>query len=148
MLTCERSSPKGIIELRRFNSAGKVTGFWKVRNLIVTVGKALQANLLIGSGTALSYLAIGTGTVAAAAADTTLGTETHRGAATCTRVTTTVVNDTAQFVYTFTFAAGFAITEAGLLNLVAGGDLMSRQVFSPINVISLDSLQVTWKIQY
>jgi len=144
----ENSTGKGTIEFRRFNKDGELTGLWLIKNLVVTVGKALQANLLIAAGTAPSHIAIGTGVAAADAANTALGAETHRGAATRSRVTTTVTNDTSQFVYTFTFAGGFAITEAGLLNGPAGGDLLSRQVFAAINVVNLDSLLTTWKIQY
>lgn len=129
---------------------------YDVPNLITNVGKAFVADLLladVGSAapTVFDYIAIGTGTNAAAATDTTLQTEITtnggaRAAATGTRVTTTVTNDTAQLVLTFTFTGAFAVTESGVFNDVTTGTMLCRQVFSAINVASSDSLQVTWKI--
>jgi len=147
----ERSAARGEIRILRRDSEGHLTGIWRFKNLIVTVGKALQANRLIGvASAAVGWIALGTGVVAPAAGNTLLGTETHRGAAVATRITTTVANDTAQFAATFVFAAGFAITEAGLFNAAGAGagDLLSRQTFAAINVVNLDALEVTWKIQY
>lgn len=133
-------------------------GFWKlsldIHNLVVSAGKAGVASRINGSGgeAAFTYIAIGTGTTAAAAGDTTLQTEITTGggaraAATASRVTTTVTNDTAQLVLTFNFTAGFAVTESGALNASSAGTLLARQVFSAINVANGDSLQVTWKFQ-
>lgn len=123
-------------------------------NLITTKGKELVVDQLGGTTTApVTAIAIGTGTVAAAAGDTALGTEITtgggaRGAATVTNVTTTTTNDTEQWVKTFSFTASFAVTEEGLLdNNTSGGNLLARQVFSAVNVVSGDSLQITHKVQ-
>jgi len=113
---------------------------------VTNTGVAEVANLIIGSGTAFSYLGIGTGTTASGATDTALETETQREAATTSRVTTDVTNDTSQFVYTFSFSGSEAVTEAGVLNAASVGTLLARQVFSAINVVSGDSLQVTYKV--
>jgi len=54
-------------------------------NLVVTAGKHLIGDMLIdvsGYDTGITYCAVGTGTTAAAAGDTTLETETHREAIT------------------------------------------------------------------
>jgi hypothetical protein len=51
-----------------------------------------------------------------------------------------------QLIVTFNFTGTFAVTESGVLNAGAAGDLLSRQVFSAINVVNGDSLQVTWKV--
>lgn len=130
-----------------------------VSNLVVSAGKAEVAGLFLTDTlaglTAFDYIAIGTGTGAPAAGDTQLGAEIvasggqRRGAAnvTGTRVTTTVTNDTAQLVTTFTFTGSFAVTESGILNAASTGVLLARQTFSAINVASGDSLQVTWKVQ-
>jgi len=131
-----------------------ITGYWTKQavkgNLVVTVGKQAVAQQTGGTTTApVTAIAIGTGTVAAAAADTTLGTEITtaggaRGAATVTNTTTTTTGDTEQWVKTFTFTATFAVTEEGILdNNTSGGVLLARQVFSAVNVVSGDSLQVT-----
>jgi len=108
-----------------------------------------------GSYTAFDYIAIGPGTTAADPGDTTLvaeivagGGERRGGADVAgTLVTTTNTNDTSQWVTTYSFTASFAVTESGVLNAAAAGTLLCRQTFSPINVASGDSLQVTWKVQ-
>ena len=119
-------------------------------NLVTNTGRAGIASRIGGSGgeAAFTYIAIGTGTTAAAAGDTTLETELTTGggaraAATVSRTTTDTTNDTARAVLTFTFSSSFAVTEAGLLNAASAGTLLNRNVFSAVNVVSGDSLQVT-----
>jgi hypothetical protein len=70
----------------------------------------------------------------------------QRASATRTQVTTTVTNDTAQYAVTWTFTGSFAVTECGVLNNSVGGTLLARQVFSAINVISGDTLSITYKV--
>ncbi len=129
-------------------------GSWKMEmrlaNLITTAGKGGVASRINGSGSeaAFTYLAIGIGTTAAAIGDTTLESEIttnggQRAAATASRVTTDTTNDTARLVYTWTFTGSFAVTEAGALNAASAGVLLNRQVFTAVNVVSGDSLQVT-----
>lgn len=125
-----------------------------IRNLITSAGKAGLASRLNGSGAeaVFSYLAVGTGTGAAAVGDTTLGTEIvdsglARAAATCTRVTTSVTNDTAQLDKTWSVTGTKAVTEVGAFNASSGGVLLGRQVFSAINVVNGDSLQLIYKFQ-
>ena len=133
-------------------------GSWQsslnLRNLVTDAGRAGSASRTNGAGAeaAFTYIALGIGTTAAAVSDTTLGSEITTGGgaranATASRVTTTVANDTAQLQYTFTFSSGFAITESGVLNAVSAGVLLCRQVFSAINVVNTDQLQVTWKVK-
>jgi len=125
-----------------------------ISNLITNAGRGLISGLINGSGTpaAATYIAVGTGTNAAAAGDTTLQTETatsglSRAAGTVSLVTTSVTNDTAQVTKTFTVTGSVAVTEAGLLNASSSGTLLCRQVFSAVNVVNGDSLQITWKVQ-
>lgn len=131
-------------------------GFWgltlNIHNLVVNAGMAGVASRINGAGgeAAFTFIAIGTGTVAPAAGDTTLGTEITTGggaraAATASRVTTDVTNDTAQLVLTYNFTASFAVTESGAFNAASVGVMLARQTFSAINVANGDSLQVTWK---
>ena len=99
----------------------------------------------------ITFIALGTGVTAANVTDTTLQTELavsglSRVNATVSAVTTTVTNDTLQLANTFTVTGTAAITEAGILNAGAGGTLLSRLVFSAVNVINGDSLTVTYKI--
>lgn len=133
---------------------GKWTTKKRVSNLLTSAGKAGLASRVNGDGAeaAFTYVAVGTGTTAAAAGDTTLQTESTtsglaRAAGTASRITTTVTNDTAQVLKLFTVTGSVAVTEAGLLNAAAAGVLLARQVFSAINVVNGDSLTITWKVQ-
>ena len=63
-----------------------------------------------------------------------------------TRQTTNVTNDTAQLVTTFTFTAAFAVDEAGVFNDPAAGDMLCATAFGAANVVSGDTLQITWQV--
>jgi len=105
------------------------------------------AKLIIGAGTAFTNIANGTGTTAFAATSTQLNNEYKRGTATTTNVTTTVAGDTAQFLYTFSITETKAITEAGVFDANAAGTMIAAQTFAAVNVVSGDSLAITYKIQ-
>ena len=95
------------------------------------------------SATAMSHMAIGTGSTAAAAGDAALGNEAGRVALTSTTVTSNAV------AYVATFAAGTgtgAITEAGIFNASSSGTLLCRTVFSVINKGAADTLGITWTV--
>lgn len=153
---------KGILSPYAYQKAGGILspflGHWSktktVKNLMTNAGFALVAGRINGSGSpaAATYIAVGTGTTAAAVGDTALQTELatsglSRAAGSVSLVTTTVTNDTAQVVVTFTVTGTAAVTESGLLNAASSGTLLCRQVFSAINVVNGDSLQITWKIK-
>ncbi len=134
---------------------GRFSNRMTLRNLITSAGKAGAASRLNGAGAeaAFTYIALGTGTNAAAIGDTALQTEIASGggqrvSATASRVTTSVTNDTAQLTNTFSFTSSFAVTESGILNAASVGTLLARQVFAAINVANGDSLQITWKVQF
>lgn len=135
-----------------------ILGQWSdrriIRNLVTSAGKAGAASRINGSGgeAAFTYIAVGTDATAANVADTTLQTESStsglsRANSTVSRVTTSVTNDTAQLLNTFTVTGTVAVTESGVLNASSAGTLLARQVFSAINVVNGDSLQITWKFQ-
>jgi len=123
---------------------GRVKHDQTVENLITTAGKtAIISRLASSPGSAVPVgMAIGTGTTAAAAGDTTLQTELDRNALTsCTasgNVLTMVGN----------WAAGDgtgSITEAGVLSTsTTAGTLFSRAVFTAIPKAAGDTLQITW----
>lgn len=123
-----------------------------VENLVTSAGKASAAGLLTGDVTNyFDYIAVGTGTTGADVADTTLETEIAdsgltRAASTNSRVTTDVTNDTAQFVKAFSVSGTKAVTESGVFDASSSGTLLARQTFSAINVVSGDTLTITWKI--
>ena len=134
-----------------------ITGVWvkelHISNLITNTGKAFMA-ARINDASALdpmTYIAVGTGTTAANASDTALGSEISdsglsRASATVSRTTTDTSLDTAQLVHTFTASGSKAVTESGVFNAASSGIMLCRQVFSAINVISGDTLEMTWKI--
>lgn len=131
-----------------------VTGSWgeslQVANLVPDAGKALVASRINGAGSeaVVTYIALGTGTTAAAASDTALEAEIidsglERASATVSRTTTTVANDTAVLTYTWTATGSKAVTESGCFNAASAGTMLNRQVFSAINLSSGNSFQVT-----
>ncbi len=141
-------SSKGTLKLELVDQFGNV----KVQaehNLVVSAGLAFIASRMKdATATAMSHMAIGSGTTAAAAGNTALQTELGRVAlASTTIVTTTVTNDSIQYVATFPAGTGTgAVTEAGLLNAGTGGTLLARTVFAVINKGALDTLTITWKV--
>ena len=116
----------------------------EVNNLVVTDGKEYVASRMKdATATAMSHMAIGSGSTAAAAGDSSLGTELGRVALTSTAVSGAVVT------YTATVGAGTgtgAVTEAGILNASSSGDLLCRTVFSVVNKGASDSMTITWTV--
>lgn len=116
----------------------------EVDNLVVTAGKGYVASRMKdATATAMSHMAIGSGTTAAAASQTALGTELGRVSLTSTNVSGAVVT------YVATFGAGTgtgAVTEAALLNASSGGTMLCRTVFSVVNKGSADSMTITWTV--
>jgi hypothetical protein len=118
-----------------------------VDNLIVNGGLALAAYRL-GSDTPekLTLGCIGEGAVAAAVIDSALGSQVDSQVVTASRVTTSVANDTAQFVSLHTAGSGgWAVTEYGIKT--AGGVLFNRVVFSAISLAQGNQLEFTYKVQ-
>ena len=115
-----------------------------VPNIVVTDGKEyIASRMKDATATAMSHMAIGTGSTAAAAGDSTLGTEAGRVSLTSTTVTSNAV------AYVATFGAGTgtgAITEAGIFNASSSGTLLCRTVFSVINKGAADTLGITWTV--
>jgi len=113
---------------------------------VTDAGRAEAAELIIGSGTAFSNIAVGTGTTAFAATSTELNDEYSRDTATTSTDTTDTTGDTSKFVNTFSFTESKAITETGVFNHAATGDMIAAQTFSAVNVASGDTLEITYKI--
>ena len=110
-------------------------------NLIVNVGFDFIADA-IGKAASrpavMGYIALGTGTTAAAATQSALVTELDRNAATYTHTA-----GTKTFAFTADFPAGDAtgaITEAGVFNAVSAGIMLDRVVFPVVNKGADDSL--------
>lgn len=125
---------------------GTVKQEQEVKNLVVTTGLGyIASRMKDATATAMSHMAIGTGNTAAAANNTTLGTESARVALTSTTVTAAAV------AYVATFPAGTpatlaAITEAGLFNASSAGTMLCRTVFSVVNKDVGDTMSITWTV--
>lgn len=121
--------------------------------VLTNAGKAITTNRIKGAGSEPIFVGVGTGATGAArtaaAADTALSTPVEtRGTGNSTRVTTTVTNDTYQVAGVVGITANRAIDEAGLFDAVTGGSMFLSATFPVINLISGDSIQVTFKVQY
>jgi|TARA_R100000951_G_scaffold30363_1_gene26136 hypothetical protein len=116
----------------------------EVDNLVVTAGKGFVASRMKdATTTAMTHMAIGTGSTAAAASNTALGSQSAR-----TTLTSTTVSG-ADITYVDTFPAGTgtgAITEAGLFNASSSGTMLCRTVFSVVNKGASDSMTITWTV--
>jgi len=140
---------KGVVQVELLDAAGNVKETREIPNLVVNSGLAyIASRMRDATATAMSHMGVGSGNVAAAAADTGLGTQLGRVALdSTTLVTTTATNDAVQYVATF--AAGTAtgaITEAGIFNAASAGTMLCRTVFAVINKGALDTLVITWKV--
>ena len=124
-----------------------------IRNILTNAGFKAMALRCNATGTAFTFLAVGTGTTAAATTDTGLGSEItasglERTAATCTQETTTVDGDTSKLDKTWTVPGTYAVTEAGAFNAATAGDMLGRQVFAALNLVSGDSLQILYSFKF
>lgn len=116
----------------------------EVDNLVVTAGKGFVASRMKdATTTAMTHMAIGTGSTAAAASNTALESQSAR-----TTLTSTTVSG-ADVTYVDTFPAGTgtgAITEAGLFNASSSGTMLCRTVFQVVNKGASDSMTITWTV--
>jgi hypothetical protein len=130
----------GAITLMLKKANGEVETVHK-DNIIVDVGFDFIADA-IGKAASrpgvMGFIALGTGTTAAAAGQTALVTELDRNAATYAHTA-----GTKTFTFTAEFAAGDAtgaITEAGVFNASSSGIMLDRVVFPVVNKGADDSL--------
>lgn len=142
---------KGVIDFKLTHKDGSVEE-WTVNNLITSAGKA-QLALLAGdaSATPFTYLAVGTSTTAASVGQTALVAEIStnglsRAAATVSRVTTTVTNDTLQLVYTWSVSGTSTVEEVGIFNASSVGTMLGRALTTSKAVVNGDSLSITYKV--
>jgi len=144
MFKTDKTKATGKLTVEIKDKQGNVKETRELENLVVDDGLAFIASRMKdATATAMSHMAIGTGTTAAASGDSALGTEAARVALTSTTVTTNAV------AYVCSFAAGTgtgAITEAGILNAASTGTLLCRTVFSVVNKGASDSMTITWTV--
>lgn len=140
-----RTTDNVIITLRDEN--GDIKQQFTSHNLVVDSGLSHIADQLSSTPdeSAMSHIAIGSGTASVSASDTSLGSEEHRNSLTTQSHSADVVT------YEASFAAGegtAAITEYGIFNAASGGVMLARVVDSVVNKGSNDTLDVTWTVDF
>ena len=146
----------GVVEVDHFDESNNVVSKQTFNNLVVTVGKKLILDRLIGTAGATSpcFMALGTGDTPQTISDVGLVTEVTDGG-NQQRVGFNsgypkIVGNTSLKFQT-TFPAGTAtadgIQEVGIFNHGATGVMLCRTTFSsPINKSVGDVVNVTWTI--
>lgn len=143
-----RSGVKAIgkVRIEIYGPDGRLKSCDTVPNLVVTVGLQHIADQMSDQGNAaMTHMAVGTGTTAAAASDTALVTELDRN------VLDSTTQSGAGVIYVAAWAAGDgtgALTEAGIFNQASGGVMLCRTVFSVKNKGAGDSMTLTWTITF
>lgn len=115
-----------------------------IKNLVVTAGKSLIAQLITGnSSSSITHMAIGSGSTAAAAADTALVTELTRVILSAKNASSNVMS----FVSIYNPGTGTGtIQEAGLFNAASAGTMLCRTTFSAITKAATDTVSITWTV--
>ena len=140
--------PTGSVRKQLFNEERVCIYDHTDHNLVVNGGLAFLASYL-ASGTPpfMSWMGLGTGTTPPSSSDTALQTPLPT-------YVQGVLSSPSSAVWQniTTFPAGTntssAITEAGLFSTSSPGTMFARQVFSPINKGSGNSLIVTWQVTF
>ena len=130
------------------DKAGNIKDQREVKNLVVSAGLAYIASRMKDTTKgAMSHMALGSGTTAAAASQTDLvGLLGSREALDSTSISG---SNNEKVVYVASFEAGDAtgaVTEAGIFNAATSGDMLCRTVFSVVNKAADDTMSVTWTI--
>lgn len=144
MNTNEMIKATGRLNIQVIGPDGMIKEEQTVDNLVVSVGlNFIASRMKDATATAMSHMAVGSGTAAAASGNTTLGTELGRVALSSTTVTNNAVG------FSATFGAGVgtgAVTEAGLFNASSAGTMLCRTVFSVVNKAAADTMSITWTV--
>ena len=135
---------RGDVALVLRDKHGNVKDERNIKNLIVDTGLNFICDRMKNDETAMTHMALGSGSTAATAGDTSLGSQLgSREALDSDTVSANTIT------YTSSFEAGDAtgsVTEAGIFNAASGGTMLCRTVFAVVNKGADDSLSVTWTI--
>lgn len=134
----------GAVSLVLRDKEGNVKHSKEAKNLIVDTGLNFICDRMKDDETAMTHMALGSSTTAAAAGDTALGTQLGSRVS---LTSSTVTNNQIVFVCSFPAGSGTgAVTEAGIFNAASAGTMLCRVVFSEVNKSADDTLQITWTI--
>ena len=136
---------KGRLNIVLKDENGNIKETREVDNLVVSAGlDYIASRMKDATATAMSHMALGSGTTAAAAGDTDL--ESILGSREALD-STTVTDNTVQYISSFEAGdATGAVTEAGIFNAATAGTMLCRTVFSVVNKGANDTLSITWTI--
>lgn len=116
----------------------------EVKNLVVTSGRNLIASRLAGNASsAITHMAVGSGSTAPAAGQTALVTELGRVAISSGTASANVVT------YVASFGPGVGtgnINECGLFNAASGGTMLARSTSVIATKGASDTLALTWTV--
>lgn len=145
MIKTDELKVKGSVNVVIHDESGKQKENFTIPNLVVTTGLAyIASRMKDATATAMTHMAVGTGSTAAAAGNTAL--ETQLGSRVALTSTTVTSNSIA---YVASFGAGVAtgaLTEAGIFNASTSGTMLCRTVFAVINKGASDTMTITWTI--
>lgn len=143
----DKATLRGHLKIELHGPDGELKHSSEVENLVTTVGKNLVADQLLAAPTLgkPTHMAVGHGAVAPAPGDTTLGAEDARVALTSKTRTGNVVTMVGDFGAGV--ATGVAISEAGLFDAAAAGNMSNRVTFGPYPTKGAgDTLRITWTL--
>jgi len=153
-----RSDPVGFCDELTIEAfvGGKRVHYQRIKGRCPTnAGFAAVAGLVgnTGSVNPFTYLALGTGSTAAAPTDTALEAEITdtglaRASATVSRVTTTVTNDTLQLLKEWTATGVKILREIGAFNAASAGDMLARKVFAALTTEDTMVVKMTYKFPF
>jgi hypothetical protein len=143
MQTLESLKASGSLNILITRADGS-TESTQVKNLVVNSGlNYIVSRMKDTTLGAMSHMAVGSGSTAAAGGNTALGTELGRVALTSTTVST----NTIEYVALFPAGTGTGtVTEAGVFNNSSGGTMLCRTVFGVVTKDVGDSMSITWTI--
>ncbi|CAB4122920.1 hypothetical protein UFOVP33_75 [uncultured Caudovirales phage] len=143
MQALENLKAKGEVKIELTRADGTLETH-EIKNLVVDVGlNYIVSRMKDATANVMSHMAIGSGSTAAAAGNTTLGTELGRVALTSTTVST----NTIQYVASFGAGVGTGnVQEAGLFNASSAGSMLARTVFGLVTKAAGDSMTITWTV--
>lgn len=127
-----------------YDNKGNIKQQFTKPNLVVTVGKNLIADRLIGtSSDIMSHMAVGTSNTSLDAANTSLASQLG------SRVSLTASRTDNVITYTCTFGEGVAtgaLVEAGIFNASTSGTMLCRTTYPVINKEATDTLTINWNV--
>lgn len=127
-----------------YDKHGNIKQQFTKPNLVVTTGKILIADRLIGTtSNVMSHMAVGTSNVNLASSNTELASQLEN------RVSLTATRSDNTITYSCTFGEGVAtgaLVEAGVFNAATAGTMLCRTTFPVINKEATDTLTINWNV--